>query len=61
MSVGTLSMAVRGFVFNNKLFSMNLFRFVYFESIQRGSLAAIRYAARAVRIKLFFRASSKIL
>jgi hypothetical protein len=26
---------------------MNLFRLVQFESIQRGSLAAIRYAARA--------------
>jgi hypothetical protein len=26
---------------------MNLFRLVYFESIQCGSLAAIRYAARA--------------
>jgi hypothetical protein len=29
-------------VFNNKLFYMNLFRFVYFENIQRGSLVAIR-------------------
>jgi hypothetical protein len=40
-------------MFNNKLFSMNLFRFVYFESYQCGSLAAIRYAARTVRKILF--------
>jgi hypothetical protein len=29
-------------VFNNKLFYLNLFRFVYIENIQRGSLVAIR-------------------
>jgi hypothetical protein len=28
--------------FNNKLFSMNLFRFVYFENYQRRNLAPIR-------------------
>jgi hypothetical protein len=42
-------MASRGFVFNNKLIYMNLFRFVYFENIQRGSLVAIRYVAQAAR------------
>ena len=42
MSVGTLSMASIGFVFNNKLISMNLFRLLQFESYQCGSLAAIR-------------------
>jgi len=42
MSVGTLSMASKGFLFNNKLFYMNWFRFQYFENIQCGSLAAIR-------------------
>ena len=31
-------------MFNNKLFSMNLFRFQQLESYQRGSLAAIRWA-----------------
>jgi len=40
--VSTLSMASRGLVFNKKFFYMNLFRFVYFESYQRGSLVAIR-------------------
>jgi hypothetical protein len=48
-------------MFNNKLFSMNLFRLVYFENYQCGSLAAIRYAARTMRKKLFFKASTKIL
>jgi hypothetical protein len=49
MSVGTLSMASRGSVFNKKLFRMNLFRYQHVESFQRGSLAPIRYAARAAR------------
>jgi hypothetical protein len=43
-----LSMASRGFVFNNKLFYMNLFRLVQFDSFQRGSLVAIRYTACAI-------------
>ena len=45
----------------NMVYSMNPFRFVYIETYQRGSLAPVRYAARTVRIKLFFRASTKIL
>jgi hypothetical protein len=32
---------------------MNLFRLVHFESWSRGNLAAIRYAARAVRRSRF--------
>jgi hypothetical protein len=54
-------MANIGFGLNNFFFSMNSFRLVHLESYQRRSLAPIRYAARAVRIKLFFRASTKIL
>jgi hypothetical protein len=42
MSVGAINMANRGFVLNNFVFSVNLFRFVHFESYQCGSLAAIR-------------------
>ena len=40
--LGAKFMASIGFVFNNKLFRMNLFRFVYIENIQRGSLAPVR-------------------
>jgi hypothetical protein len=42
MSAWTLSMAGKGFVFNNKLFSMNSFRYQQFESFQRRSLAPVR-------------------
>ena len=37
-------------MFNNLIISMNLVRFVYFDNIQCGSLAAIRYAACAFKI-----------
>jgi hypothetical protein len=49
MSAGTLSMASRCFVFNNKLFYMNSFRWVQFENYQRRSLVAVRYVAQAAR------------
>jgi hypothetical protein len=74
MSVGTLVIACGGLTFLlspfqylvgweeiNLAISMNLFRFKQYENYQRRSLAPIRYAARTVRIKLFFRASTKIL
>jgi hypothetical protein len=35
--LGTLNMARRGSVLNNKTISMNSFRFVYFENYQRRS------------------------
>jgi hypothetical protein len=44
-----------------KLSLWDLFRLVQYETYQRRSLAPVRYAARVVRIKLFFRASTKIL
>jgi hypothetical protein len=55
MSLGTLSMACGGFSFSlltfqylvgwgvfNLVFSVNLFRLVQFDNIQRGSLVAVR-------------------
>ena len=53
-------MASRGMLLNNSVDSVNSIPWVHYEIIQRGSLVAIRYAARTVRIKLFFRASTKI-
>ena len=49
MSVGAINMANRGFVFNNSVGRVNLFLWVQYETFQRGSLAAIRYVARAAR------------
>jgi hypothetical protein len=40
--LGALNMANISISLNNKLFSMNLFRWVHFESYQRRSLAPIR-------------------
>jgi hypothetical protein len=54
-------MAIIGLVLNNKIISVNSLPWVHVENYQRRSLAPVRYAARAVRIKLFFRESSKIL
>jgi hypothetical protein len=45
MSVSAFCMAFRGLVINNKLFSMNLFRFQQLENYQRRSLAPVRLAA----------------
>ena len=45
MSVGAINMANRGLVFNNSVGSVNLFPWVHHETIQRGSLAAVRYVA----------------
>ncbi len=42
MSVGTLRMANRGIVLNNVIDSVNSFRLVHYENIQRGSLAPVR-------------------
>jgi hypothetical protein len=42
MSVVRFALRLEVSVLNKKLFSMNLFRLVYFESNQCGSLAAIR-------------------
>jgi len=63
MSVSTFSMANGGFKFLlltfqclvswlqiNLVISMNLFRLVYYKSIQRRSLCAVRYAARVARV-----------
>jgi hypothetical protein len=47
MSVGAINMANRGLVLNNSIGSVNLFRWEHYETIQRGSLAAIRYTACA--------------
>ena len=47
MSVGAINMANRGIVFNNSVGSVNLFPWVHYETIQRGSLAANRYVAQA--------------
>jgi hypothetical protein len=42
--MGTLSMAGRGLVLNNKLFRINLFRYQQFENYQRRSfLSAVLY------------------
>ena len=40
--------------------SVNLFRLVHIAAFQCRSLAPVRYAARTVRVRLFFRASTKI-
>jgi hypothetical protein len=48
MSVGTLSMAIRGLVELERIY-MNLVRYQHVESFQRGSLAPIRYVAQAAR------------
>ena len=42
--LGTLRMASIGFVLNNKLFSLNLFRFQQSENYQRRSLAPVLLA-----------------
>ena len=39
MSVGTIYIATRGFVFNNSVGSVNLFPWVHHETIQRGQLS----------------------
>lgn len=44
MSVGAINIANRGFVFNNSFGSVNLFPWVHYVAIQRGSLAAVRYS-----------------
>ena len=54
-------MANRGLVLNNSVDSVNSFLWLHYEIFQRRSLVAVRYAARTVRIKLFFRASTKII
>ena len=46
-------MANRGFVLNNSVGSVNLFLWLHYETFQRRSLVAVRYAARAVRVRLF--------
>jgi len=46
-------MADRGAVQNQILIRMNMFRYLHVESYQRGSLAPVRYAARAVRKSKF--------
>jgi hypothetical protein len=43
------NIAHKVFVLNNFVGSVNLFPWVHYEGIQRGSLAAVRYAARAAR------------
>ena len=47
MSVGAIYMANRGIVLNNSFDSVNMFRFVNYETYHRGSLAAVRYTACA--------------
>ena len=47
MSVGTIYIANRGTVLNNSVGSVNLFPWVQNETVQRGSLAAVRYVAPA--------------
>jgi hypothetical protein len=39
MSVGAINIASRGLVFNNSVGSVNLFRLVHYETIQRGQLS----------------------
>jgi photosystem II stability/assembly factor-like uncharacterized protein len=53
------ALRVEVLTFNNFVFSMNSFRFVYFESIHRGSLAAIRYVAIALQNKKGFNSMRK--
>jgi hypothetical protein len=48
-------MASNGRVQMRKLSLWDLFRLLQYETYQRRSLAPVRYAARTVRIKLFFR------
>ena len=47
MSVVRFNMASKVLVLNNFIGSVNSVRWVHYENIQRGSLAPVRYIARA--------------